>query len=239
MKKRRFWCAAALVFLLGGCGTWPSKPYGEEDQLFLPGTHRQIWAIAPTLNLSGESSIDPLLQSDLVYQELQKIHGLTVIPVDRVVEVYASLRIEKVQSERQAQDVCRALGCDALVVPTVTAYDPYSPPKFGASIQLFVTPGSFNRLPKVDPRALERSPTAILLPPMPEGTSNMAQVVEMYDGSDGTVREEVKQYAAGRTDPNGPLGVDEILVSMDRYCAFGYHELLEELLDNLNEANAG
>ncbi len=53
--------------------------------------------------------------------------------------------------------MCRLLGCDGLVIPTVTAYDPYDPPKFGASLQLFVKPGTFNRLPKLDPRALERN----------------------------------------------------------------------------------
>jgi len=225
-------------FLAFAIGCSSQKPYGEEEQLFLPGTHRQVWAVAPAINLSGQSQIDPLLQSDLVYQELQKVHGLTVIPVDRVVEVYASLKIDKVQSERQAYDICRLLGCDGLVVPTVTAYDPYDPPKFGASVQLFVKPGTFDRLPKVDPRALERNPTAVAPPAMPQ-THNMAQVVEMYDASDGTVLEAVKAYAKGRTDPNKPLGVDEITVSMDRYCAFGYHELLSELLDNLDEANAG
>jgi len=125
-------------FLAFAIGCSSQKPYGEEEQLFLPGTHRQVWAVAPAINLSGQSQIDPLLQSDLVYQELQKVRGLTVIPVDRVVEVYASLKIDKVQSERQAYDICRLLGCDGLVVPTVTAYDPYDPPKFGASVQLFV-----------------------------------------------------------------------------------------------------
>jgi len=228
----------ALTWLALAVGCSFQKPYGEEEQLFLPGTHRQVWAVAPAINLSGQSQIDPLLQSDLVYQELQKVHGLTVIPVDRVVEVYASLKIDKVQSERQAYEICRLLGCDGLVVPTVTAYDPYDPPKFGASVQLFVKPGTFDRLPKVDPRALERNPTAVAPPGMPQ-THNMAQVVEMYDASDGTVLEAVKAYAKGRTDPNKPLGVNEITVSMDRYCAFGYHELLSELLDNLDEANAG
>ena len=228
----------ALTWLALALGCSSQKPYGEEEQLFLPGTHRQVWAVAPAINLSGQSQVDPLLQSDLVYQELQKVRGLTVIPVDRVVEVYASLKIDKVQSEKQAYDICRLLGCDGLVVPTVTAYDPYDPPKFGASIQLFVRPGTFDRLPKLDPRALERSATATAPAAMPE-THNMAQVVEMYDASDGTVLEAVKAYAKGRTDPNKPLGVDEITVSMDRYCAFGYHELLSELLDNLDEANAG
>jgi hypothetical protein len=237
MRKRTIGILAmAWLALAVGCSS--QKPYGEEEQLFLPGTHRQVWAVAPAINVSGQSQIDPLLQSDLVYQELQKVRGLTVIPVDRVVEVYASLKIDKVQSEQQAYDICRLLGCDGLVVPTVTAYDPYDPPKFGASVQLFVRPGTFNRLPKLDPRALERSATPVAPAEMPE-THNMAQVVEMYDASDGTVLEAVKAYAKGRTDPNKPLGVDEITVSMDRYCAFGYHELLSELLDSLGEANAG
>lgn len=219
-----------------GCAHQP-KPYGEEQQLFLPGAQRQVWAIAPTINISGQSQIDPLLQSDLVYQEVQQVHGLTAIPVDRVVEVYASLKINKIQSEQQASTVCRLLGCDGLVIPTVTAYDPYDPPVFGASLQLFVKPGTFNRLPKLDPRSLERSPTMAPLPSMP-ATNNMAQVVDLYDASDGTVRDRVAAYAKGRTDPNGPLGAQEITVSMDRYCAFGYHELLVSMLENLQDANA-
>jgi len=230
--------AMAWLVISVGCAAWHDKPYGDEQQLFLPGEHRQVWAIAPAINISGQSQIDPLLQSDLVYQEMQKVHGLTVIPVDRVVEVYVSLKIDKIQNERQAYDICQTLGCDGLVVPTVTAYDPYDPPKFGASLQLFVKPGTFQRMPKLDPHELERSATTTPLPTMPE-THNMAQVVEIYDAADGTVRDKVSEYSQGRTDPNGPLGVNEITQSMDRYCAFGYHELLNELLGNLTEANAG
>jgi len=238
MKKFSGLFAVAMLTLTFGCSTWNAKPYGEEEQLFLPGEHRQVWAIAPAINISGESQIDPLLQSDLVYQELQKIHGVTVIPVDRVVEVYASLRIDKIQNEQQAYDICKALGCDGLLVPTVTAYDPYDPPKFGASLQLFVRPGTFARMPPLNPRELEQSPTVTPIPEIPE-THDMTQVVEIYDAADGTVREAVTEYARGRTDPNGPLGLNEITESMDRYCAFGYHELLSELLGSLNEANAG
>ncbi len=236
MKKT--WTTLA-VMLLGLCGCMSQKkPYGDEQQMFLPGEHRQVWAIAPTINISGQSQVDPLLQSDLVYQEMQKIHGLTVIPVDRVVEVYVSMKIDKIQSEKQAYDICKVLGCDGLVVPTVTAYDPYDPPKFGASLQLFVRPGTFQKMPPLDPRMLERSPTTVPLPPMPQA-HNMAQVVELYDAADGSVLDEVASYSKGRTDPNGPLGLNEITMCMDRYCAFGYHELLNELLGNLIEANEG
>jgi hypothetical protein len=148
------------------------------------------------------------------------------------------MKIDKIQSEKQAYDICKVLGCDGLVVPTVTAYDPYDPPKFGASLQLFVRPGTFQKMPPLDPRMLERSPTTVPLPPMPQA-HNMAQVVELYDAADGSVLDEVASYSKGRTDPNGPLGLNEITMCMDRYCAFGYHELLNELLGNLIEANEG
>ena len=236
---KNFGIGVLMIVWLGlraGCSHQP-KPYGEEQLLSLPGAHRQVWAIAPTINISGQSQIDPLLQSDLVYQQIQQVQGLTAIPVDRVVEVYASLKINKVESERQAFTVCQLLGCDGLVIPTVTAYDPYSPPVFGASLQLFVKPGTFNRLPKLDTRQLERSPTTP--PPLQQMTEvgNMTQVVGLYDSSDGTVRDRVAAYAKGRTDPNGPLGITAITVTMDHYCAFGYHELLVNMMGNLHDAN--
>jgi hypothetical protein len=232
MKKDRIAILVmAWLALAGGCGPQP-KPYGEEQQLFLPGAHKQVWAVAPTINISGQSPIDPLLQSDLVYQEMQQIHGLTVIPVDRVVEAYASLRINKIESEREADMVCQILGCDALVIPTITEYDPYDPPKFGASLQLFMKPGAFGTVPLLDPRQLERSPTSENVTPMP-GPRNMAQVVSVYDASDGTVLDRVENYAKGRIDPNAPLGARQIVISMDRYCSFCYHELLVELLGEL------
>jgi hypothetical protein len=223
--------ALACMLSLAGCGPQP-KPYGDEEQLFLPGSRRMVWAVAPTLNFSGQSEVDPLLQSDLVFAQLQQTEGLTVIPVDKVVEVYASLKIEKVESEQQALAVCDLLGCDGLVVPTVTAFDPYNPPKFGGSLQLFYKPRSYKRGPELDVRALEDSPTAGNLTPI-EKPKALLQVVRFFDAADGTVRDRIKEFSAGRSDPNGPLGEREIMLSMDRYCGFCYHEMLIELFGNL------
>jgi hypothetical protein len=225
------WIVAWLA-MAGGCSSHKTQPYGEERQLFLPGSQGQVWAVAPALNLSGQSQVDALLQSDLLYQELQEVHGLTVIPVNRVVEVYASLKIDKVESEREAYAVCDLLGCNGLLIPTVTAYDPYNPPKLGASLQLFVKPGTYQRPPPMDTRALERSPTPGNTQPMAL-PKNLVQVVGMYDAADGTTLDRVNAYAKGRSDPNGLLGPREVLVSMDRYCGFCYHELLVQLLSDL------
>src|SRR5258707_9278424 len=93
------------LLLSSGCSQAP-PPYGIEHSTFLPGHKRQVWAIAPVINLSGQKAVDPLLQADLVYQQLQQVEGLTVVPVNRTVEVLVSLRLDKVQSEQQA-----AIGC--------------------------------------------------------------------------------------------------------------------------------
>ncbi len=109
MKKIAIGVLMILWFgLPAGCSHQP-KPYGEEQQLFLPGAQRQVWAIAPAINISGQRQIDPLLQSDLVYQEVQQVHGLTAIPVDRVVEVYASLKINTDSNPSSRRSPCA--GC--------------------------------------------------------------------------------------------------------------------------------
>src|SRR6188508_1938922 len=101
---RSILAAHLTITTIAGC-TRAEPKYGTERQVALPGTKRQIWAVAPAVNLSGQR-IDPLLQADLAYQQLQQVDGVTVIPVNRVAEVYAGLRIEQVTSAEQAEIVC-------------------------------------------------------------------------------------------------------------------------------------
>lgn len=220
-----------LASLLGGCGE-KTPTYGVERQLFLPGQKARSWAVAPAVNVSGIREIDPLLQADIVFQQLQSVAGLKVVPVNRVAEVFATLRIREIQTQEQATLVCDLLGVDGVLVPTVTAYDPYNPPKLGATLQLFRKPSGYTRPGGLNARDLSRmaSPgnTESLVAP-----SDLLQVVGMYDAASGSVREKLLDYADGRNDPVGPLGPKEYMVSMDRYCGFVYHDLIERLLDRL------
>jgi hypothetical protein len=199
----------------GGCEP-PPKPYGIESRLRLNAPVRQVWAIAPAVNLSGQKGVDPLLQADYVYEQLQQIDGLTIVPVNRVAEVYAGMKIDGVKSPEQAAQVCQLLKCDALVVPTVTAFEPYNPPKLGAALQLFqaTQPGS----------GQSAAQSAVFF-----------QAVGMFDAANGSVRAQVLSYAAGRNDPKSPLGPAEYLESMDRYCGFVYDMLAADLLKQLNQ----
>ena len=224
----------ATLLGVAGCEK-PPPPYGVERPTFLPGRKRQVWAVAPVVNLSGERAVEPLLQADLVFEQLQQVSGLTVIPVNRTIEVMASLRLNKVQSEQQAAIICDLLGCDGLIVPTVTVYDPYNPPKLGASLQLFSKPPSFARQAGLDPREMARQaspPTDQSLPNGNSANGGIVQVVGMYDAQSGSVRSALFRYAEGRHDPIGPMGSKEYLVNMDRYCGFVYHVLIADLLNS-------
>ena len=220
-----------LLLIIGGGGCQKPVMYGREQELGLDQERGEVWAVAPALNLSGQRDVDPLLQADIVYGQLQRVRGLTVVPVNRVAEVYASLRIEKVQSAEQAAIVCDLLGCDALVVPTVTAYDPYNPPKMGASIQVFNRPGSFSRQASaVDVRELTRAAAPPPGESLPKQPDSFLQAVGMFDAANGTTRAMVIEYAEGRHAPAGPMGPNEYFESMDRYCSFVYFTLIDDLL---------
>ena len=233
MKQMRSITGVVLLGAVAIGGACAEKPpeYGQEFVRSLPPKRREVWAVAPAINLSGQQEVDPLLQADLLYQQVQQVRGLTVIPVNRVAEVYAGLGIEQVQSAEQAALVCDLLGCDALLVPTVTAFDPYDPPKLGASLHLFAKPGGYARPADVDPRELARRAA----PPLDESIpgsrdAEFLQAVGMFDAANGTTRHALLAYASGRNDPLGPMGPREYLASMDRYCGFVYAELTADLL---------
>ena len=156
------------------------------------------------------------------------MQGVTVVPVDRVVAVYQALRIAQIQSEDQAKAVCQALGLDGLLVPTVTAYDPYNPPKFAVALQLFEPKAQAARQMSASELASQAAPAVGSDEPR---KVNFLQVVGSYDAANGSVRQSLQAYAKGRYDPNSPLGGAEYYLSMDRYCGFCYHDLLRQLFE--------
>lgn len=141
MTAARLPLGLLAVLLLVGCAEQPPE-YGRERVLQLATSRTQVWAVAPATNLSGQEQVDPVLQADLLFEQLQTVRGVTALPVNRTVDVFVAMQIRQVETFEQAQQVCQALGADALVVPTVTIHDPYNPPKFGASLTLFHASGA-------------------------------------------------------------------------------------------------
>ena len=205
--------------------------YGEERQLTINDGSHPTWAVAPAINLSGEAGVDVILQADLLYHQLGAVNNVTLIPVNRVVQVYAALHINRVESEEQAALVCEQLGCDGLVIPTITIYDPYNPPKLGVALQLLrrtpTQPGN-----NIDARELTRMATPTENQTLPRNPQ-FIQAVGMYDSANGSVHAAVLRYAKGRFAPGSPLGADECFVDMDRYSEFVYYTLIEQLIQRV------
>jgi len=228
--------AVVMALALAGCAEQEPK-YGAERQVDFPVRQHEIWAVAPAVNLSGYREVEPLLQADLLFQQLQQVRGLTVIPVNRVAEAYARLNIDRLQSPEQAAEVCQMLRCDRLIVPTITAYDPYVPPKIGASLQVFAPmSGAAKAVAVVDPHDLQRQAAPSELPPSAPPNVQFVQAVGMFDAANGSVRDALFAYAAGRHDPSGPMGANEYLASVDRFCGFVYHELIAQVMMKVERA---
>jgi hypothetical protein len=223
---------AALVLLAAGCAE-KAVPYGRESINYAPRYGPRSIAVAPAVNLSGQSQPDPLLQADLVYQELQQVRGITAVPVNRVVQVMAGLGLRSIDSTEAAWAICDAVGVDALLLPSITAFDPYDPPKFGGSVQLFVRKAT-TREGKLDPRMLSRRATGGEVQPGPVN-ADFIQVAAMFDAAAGSTRDRVDAYAVGRVDPTGALGTKEFYLNMDRYAAFAWHALIEDALSRFED----
>ncbi|MEM7807407.1 MAG: hypothetical protein AAF561_04790 [Planctomycetota bacterium] len=229
----------AAGLMTGGC---QQNRYGIERSIALPpATPAQVWAVAPAVNLSGEAGVDPLLQADLLFKNLQAVGGITALPVNRVAEAYLLLGINGITSPADAAAVCELLGADALVVPSVTLYNPYDPPTMAAAIQVFPARGSLLRpvsLPDADAvRGLTRTASAntaeVALPSPSAAGRQMIQQVGVFDARDGSIRRAAQQYASGRFDPSGPSGDRYVFLVADRYSSFVYHALLSGLMDEL------
>ena len=209
--------AAAVLFILislalSGCGPKP-KPYGVERRLALPAARQQVWAVAPAVNFSGEPGVDPLLQADLLFAELGAVRGVRAVPVNQTAKAMAGLGLGGIGSADDAEDVCQALGADALVVPTVTLYDPYDPPTMGASLQVYPATGTaLSAAVLPDARATLRLTRAareaaedLRLPRGEVAASQFVQAAGVFDAGHGSTRRAAAAYARGRTDPAGPL----------------------------------
>lgn len=233
--------ALALPATVGGC--LQSNSYGVEERLALPAARAQVWAVAPATNLSGEAGIDPLLQADLLFAQLQTVRGIRAVPVNRVAEAYAGLRISGIASAEDAQAVCLAVGADALIVPSITLYDPYDPPRVGASIQVFAADGTRlqgGELPgavaarQAMRTATDDAVTARWQMDRPIAASgDFLQQAGVFDASHGSVRGAALRWSAGRSDIDGPAGGREVFLVADRYTSFVYHALLGRLMDEL------
>jgi hypothetical protein len=173
-------------------------------------------AIAPALNFSGSNDLDPVRVADILASELGAVQGLTILPVSRTVAVLAREGKFQIESPAHALRVAQQLGCDAICVPGVTDYNPYTPIVVGLALQLYM-------LPKLEPPQSGK--------PMPQPTeaqiiealTPQAQIQAVYNGAHSDLAKRIKKYADSRDADKSPLGWRRYMVSQElflRYCCW-------------------
>lgn len=232
---------------LGGCQQKPDlsppevlvSPYAYPSQ--------PLWAVAPLRNESGASIADVLRISDALMAKTAEVKGLSCLPLNRTIAAMRALQMPMVNSAEDARRLCEVLGADAIIVGSITAYDPYDPPKLGLTLALYDGGGSAPAA-RLDPRAASSSPVEVASAGVPATDGPLNVISEYLDAANHEVLMNVKRYSQGRHDDSTALGWKQYLASMDLYTEFAAYWSVDRLLNkerlrmvrsNLAASNAG
>lgn len=227
--------ALPLATLLAACGGTPPPELTTPEVLVSPyqaDRSQPLWAVAPLRNESGTSVTDTITVCDELVARISEVRGLAAIPMNRVVATMRSIGMREVATPADARSLAQALGVDALVVGSITAWDPYDPPKVGLTLGLF-SRGAADRGAggggAIDARELTASPTERT--PTRFDDRPLSVVVSHFDARNHEVLMSVQRYAAGRTDYRAPLGWRSYTANMDQFVQFVAFQTLGQLLD--------
>ncbi|MCH7797532.1 MAG: hypothetical protein IID28_03680 [Planctomycetes bacterium] len=229
-------CAAMVGLCVFLCGFTPPSGCTPRGRLTAPTTlsspvrHTRLWAVVPFTNESGVSTVNSLRIADAFTQQLEQVRGIQMVAVNRVVNAMRIAEIQAVSTPADALNLMEALDVDALVVGTITAYDPYPPPTLGMAVQVF---GRLARSTgdRFDPKALVRAPSdttasmgALGAPPA------IAQASGIFDSRNNTTLGLLRKFAEGRTVPDSPFGTEVYLMDIELYTQFVSYWLIRDLL---------
>lgn len=190
-----------------------------------------LFAVAPPANESGVSSVDVLAVGDQLVAAISEAHGLAAVPMNRTLAAMTAKGIPAIRTPRDARALADALGVDGVIVASVTAYDPYDPPKLGLALGLFMR--DTDNASTLDPKSLQSAytdqtsaPNRTTYPDRPAST-----VVDHLDGANHEVLIDLKEYAKGRHDPKSALTWHRYTASMDLYTQFAAYHAMRRLLE--------
>jgi len=227
-------CASAVLSC--ACAGKKEAPLSPPEVVVAPydATRGEIlFAVVPLANESGVGFVDTGLISDTLVNKLDEVRGVACLPLNRTIAAMRARGLRAVRSPAEARIIASTLGVDGLIVGSITAYDPYDPPKLGYKLALFSREADGGAM-TIDPFKLQ---TAYTDAPKDAATSlrydtrPVATVSEYLDGANHEVQMTLRRYAVGRHDPDAALGWRKLLASMDLYTEFAVHHAVGRLME--------
>ncbi len=227
--------ASTLLCVLAGCvddGPRLSNPRVLTAP-YDPEAGELVWAIAPLRNETGTSAIDALAVSDALAHAVEQVRGVRTVPVNRTIETMRSLDMRGVTTPGEAKRLAQAMGVDALIVGSITAWDPYDPPIIGLTLALHADPGVLvGTRGELDARKLSRLSTEYIDAARSRYVGAPVTVAsDVLDARDHGVLLDLKAYAEGRADTESALGWKIYTASMELYTQFAAYHAVRTLLD--------
>lgn len=232
-------CVLALLGVvsllwLSACEAKPREmPLSQPMTLDAPYSSRDvIWAVVPLTNESGTSLPDELAITDALVNTIREVDGLSALPTNRVINAMRAMQMPGVYSPADARKLAQALGADAILVGSITAWNPYHPPQLGMTIALFARTDKMrmSELSRLDPLVLRQAMTDAGISVDEFRDMPVALVAGHYDAANHAVLSDVRRYATGRHDPRTSLGWEYYTKSMARYTEFVSFRVVAELL---------
>jgi hypothetical protein len=191
-----------------------------------------LWAVLPLRNESGATIVDELALTDKLVGAIEETRGLRCLTLDRTLAAMEALELRSVRTPGEARQVAQALGVDAVVAGTITAYDPYVP-VMGVSLALYARPGALlSEQVSLDTRRLSQAPTDTT--PTAVDAQWTARPVAVFsdrlDAKNHATLLELQNYASGRTREKSALGWRRFAASADLYSEFVMFKGVDGLL---------
>ncbi len=209
---RAGWLLVLGAMTAAACDSRP--PLRDPIVLESPFPAAQLWAVAPFTNESGVTNADGTRAADQFVKVIEETQGLSCVALNRTLASMQLLGLRAVRTDAEAVKLRDAMGVDALVVGTVTMWDPYPPPKIGLAAQVYFREGT------IDP-ATGRA----INPAIPAAAASGS-----FDSSNHATLAALRRYSDARHQPGGPYGDEIYLVDMSRYTEFAAHEILSKIL---------
>jgi len=127
-----------------GCALIPETLHQPQFHNPLPQLHRV--AVLPFFNQSENPYVDPDLVAERYIHELQTIPGFEVVPLGFAKNVMAASGIRG-DTRGDFRKLARLMQVDAVVVGSVTEYDPYYPPRMGLAVDWYAASECFHPIP--------------------------------------------------------------------------------------------